>query len=228
MSKFRVIGLLVGILLLHSFGSAHAQNLIQNPSFENPVRTSSYTLLHTGDDIGGVWFVTFHASDVGHVRHAPSFPEPYPDGDQMIYVGDSGDAGIVAQPISTPLPAGSYPLSFSQGVLNVNQVAEARIQLVPITGGSGFGTTYGAPVYDRLYTLGGPAVPPGWYPQSDTITVTTSGSYGLLIIGAQDGLPTLVDNVSLVPEPASAALMALVAGLMLRPPAHRSTRRSKC
>lgn len=189
-------------------------NLIQNPSFETPVRQGSYTFMHTGDDMDGVWFVTQHVSDVGHVRHAGGFPEPYPDGDQMIYVGDSGDAGTVIQPIATALAAGSYALSFYQGTLNPNQVAEARIQLAPITGGSGAGTTFGTPVYNTLFTQDGPGGVPGWHLRTDTITVPTAGSYGLLIIGASDGLPTLVDQVSLdaVPEPATFGL-ALLASL---------------
>ena len=213
MRSLSLLPRLILTVLLLTTASAHAQNVIQNPSFEAPVLATAYAALVTGQDIGGVWFVTQHVSDVGHVRHSASFNnvEPYPDGDQMVYVGDSGDAGKLAQPISTSLVAGNYRLSFFQGILNLNQVAEVRIELAPITGGSGFGTTYGAPVYSQLFNEGGPGVPPAWVLQTETIAVPSTGAYGLILIGAQDGLPSLVDNVSLsfVPEPCAAALAAM-------------------
>jgi hypothetical protein len=211
MHLFRTLTFLVVTILL-SGPVAHAANLLQNPSFEDPVRTEDYTFLHTGDDIGGVWFVTEHVFDVGHVRHFSSFPEPYPDGDQMIYVGDDGLAGTVVQPISTALSAGDYSLSFWQGNTVFFGAGEVRIQLAPITGGSGFLTTYGPAVYDQLFTLDESSAL-GWYHQVDNIDVPTDGFYGLFIIGATDsGEPTVIDMVSLtaVPEPSSLALVATV------------------
>src|SRR5262249_20080080 len=128
------IALLLGAVQILAASPGRSDNLIQDWSFEGPVRESSYTFLHTGDDLDGVWFVTHHVSDVGHVHHYSGFPDPYPDGDQMMYIGDSGDAGTIVQPISTLLHAGTYTLNFWQGVLNLNQIGEARFQLAPITG----------------------------------------------------------------------------------------------
>jgi hypothetical protein len=222
-AKVRVVPVAMALVL--SCGRAHAVNVIQNSSFETPALTQNYFAYHTGDNWDNVWFVLDHNSDVGIIRHAPGYPEPYPDGEQVIYVGDSGDRGTVAQPIATQLAAGNYNLSFQQGVLNLNQLAEARIQLRAITGGSGLGTTYGATVYDQLFNVGGPGtgIDKSWHLRTDVINVPTTGFYGLFIIGAQDGLPTLIDDVRLVPEPATLA-MAAVGGLLALPRLRRRWR----
>jgi hypothetical protein len=204
--------------------SAPAANLLSNPSFENPVTSVNYTRLNVGDDIGGAWYVTATLNNVGLVRSGdPAFASllPYPDGDQIVYVGDSGRGATIAQPIATPLTAGDYNFSFYLGILNKDQPANALIQLAPITGGSGATTTYGAPVFDNLYTIGGPGVLPGWNQITATITVTTPGSYGLLISGVEEPFkdyPTIVDNVVLqssIPEAGQVWMMALASGLFV-------------
>lgn len=212
----RVHFILIGALVwIATSATVQAQNVIVDGSFESPVRADgSYTPLSLGADIGGAWFVTATVNDVGHVRHASYSATlfPYPDGDQMVYVGDSGSAATIAQPISSALTADPHLLSFYLGTVNHNDVATARVQLAPITSGSGAGTVYGVPVYDQTFTVG-PTTPTVWHLVTDVVNVPAAGNYGLLISGLADGAQTHIDDVSFgLPEPSSAVVASIGIG----------------
>ncbi len=195
------------IVAIFSFlASASGQNLISDGDFETPVLPPNSFQFYFATSTLGPWTVSSGIADHSTNGYG-GFNQDTPDGDQFLFMGDSGPVCTIFQDISTGLGIGNtYSLSFLQAPLDI-RTTSMLVELFP-TGG-------GANVYSQTFTTLGTtqAAPLGYQVQSDTFTVPTSGNYTLRFT-TPNNTPAYIDAIALVPEPGSAFLVCVGFGML--------------
>jgi len=195
-TKLRVLATLGGIAVA-SMVVSQAANLISDGDFESPtVAPATQSSYPAGTVFGGAWTVS--GGNVGLYTDAwTSHPNQVIADNQSLYFDVTG--ATIAQTVS--LGAGSYLLSFKTAALSTGTYDIGY----SIVGGS---TTYAS----------GSATGTTVAPSSDTTTVPfTVSSFDSVTISFwanEDDPQGALDDVSLVPEPETYALVAGL-GLML-------------
>jgi Protein of unknown function (DUF642) len=197
----------------------HGQNLLQNPSFEDPFVSSGFVSAGT---LPG-WIVSGPASIIsyGYIEGDANWPLPTDGRNQLDLYGNIG-VGSIAQ--SVHLVGGSpYKLSFDLGSL-----IDPTNPFFQVAAGVNFDLTSGL-----LSALGGShyfSTPynSGFAHEQINFTAPSTGDY-LLTVASTGTTYSSVDNFDLSKSTPDGGSTALLAGLALTMGAvmHRATRRSK-
>ena len=200
-TKLRVLATVGGIAVA-SMVVSQAANLLSNGDFETPsLAGQTQGTYGPGATFGG-WTVS--GANVGLYTDAwDQNPNQVIADEQSLYFDVPGAA--IWQTV--PLSPGDYTLSFKAAALNTGTY---RIAYTVVGNGGAPGGT----AYVPYNIVSGHTVAPSYNTWSTTFTVSTSDSVKITFMGVSEDPQAALDDVSLVPEPETYALVAGL-GLML-------------
>ncbi|MCD6339664.1 MAG: PEP-CTERM sorting domain-containing protein [Verrucomicrobia bacterium] len=203
-TKLRVLATLGGIAVA-SMVVSQAANLLSNGDFESPDLSTIGATQATygpGQSIGGVWTVS--GANVGLYTDAWDLnPNQVIADEQSLYFDVAGAA--ISQTVS--LSPGSYTLSFKAAALNTGTY---RIAYTVVGNGGAPGGT----AYVPYNIVSGTTLAPNFDSYLASFTVGTADNVMFTFMGISEDPQAALDDVSLVPEPETYALVAGL-GLML-------------